>query len=124
MKAHLKFYQNSYNCRQRKLQETLLAVQQLDTSMANLRKWLAGIEHDLSTPVIYQECSLLEVQHKLQLQQVREVTLLYCSTSCFQNKEITIGKSLLESMINALLHTSILILTYTLIPLLLGIGSI
>jgi hypothetical protein len=58
IKAHLKFYQNSYNYRQRKLQETLLAVQQLDTSMANLRKWLAGIEHDLSTPVIYQECSL------------------------------------------------------------------
>lgn len=80
MKAHvnvLLIYVHVYNYRQRKLQETLLAVQQLDTSMANLRKWLAGIEHDLSTPVIYQECSLLEIQHKLQLQQVREITLLF-----------------------------------------------
>lgn len=61
--------------RQRKLQETLLAVQQLDSSMANLRKWLASIEHDLSTPIIYRECSLLEIQQNLQHQQVREITL-------------------------------------------------
>ncbi|KAK3091260.1 hypothetical protein FSP39_018383 [Pinctada imbricata] len=55
--------------RQRKLQETLLAVQQLDVSMANLRKWLASMEHDLSGPMVYMECDWPEIQGKLQRQQ-------------------------------------------------------
>lgn len=54
--------------RQRKLQETLLAVQQLDVSMSNLRKWLANMEDDLSAPIIYQDCERKEIQKKLQHQ--------------------------------------------------------
>ena len=56
--------------RQRKLQETLLAVQQLDVSMSNLRKWLANMEDQLSAPVVYQDCDRKEIQRKLQLQSV------------------------------------------------------
>ncbi|KAL3874929.1 hypothetical protein ACJMK2_037881 [Sinanodonta woodiana] len=55
--------------RQRKLQETLLAVQQLDTSMSNLRKWLADIESELSVPVVYEECDIKEIKKKLKHQQ-------------------------------------------------------
>lgn len=58
--------------RQRKLQETLLAVQQLDVSMSNLRKWLANMEDDLSAPVVYQDCERKEIQRKLQHQSVSD----------------------------------------------------
>ncbi|XP_060567930.1 nesprin-1-like isoform X3 [Ruditapes philippinarum] len=54
--------------RERKLQETLLAVQQLDVSMSNLRKWLANMEDNISAPIIYQDCDRKEIQKKLQLQ--------------------------------------------------------
>lgn len=60
-------------CRKRKLEETLLAVKQLDTSMANLRKWLANIEHDLCTPLFFMESDDTEVKAKLQCQKVIEV---------------------------------------------------
>ena len=48
-----------------------MAVQQLDVSMSNLRKWLADMENDLSAPVVYMECSRKEIQKKLQHQNVR-----------------------------------------------------
>ncbi|KAH3846261.1 hypothetical protein DPMN_088560 [Dreissena polymorpha] len=54
--------------RQRKLQETLLAVQQLDVSMNHLRKWLASMEDELSAPVVYAECERKEIQRRLQHQ--------------------------------------------------------
>ena len=57
--------------RERKLQETLLAVQQLDVSMSNLRKWLAEMENDLAAPIVYMECNRKEIQKKLQHQNVR-----------------------------------------------------
>lgn len=60
----------SWFYRQRKLQETLLAVQQLDVSMSNLRKWLANMEDDLSAPVVYKECERKEIQRKLENQNV------------------------------------------------------
>ena len=56
--------------RQRKLQETLLAVQQLDVSMANLRRWLSGMEHDLTAPIIYESCDQTDIQQKLRHQKV------------------------------------------------------
>ena len=59
-----------YNFRERKLQETLLAVQQLDVSMSNLRKWLADMENDLAAPIVYMECDRKEIQKKLQHQNV------------------------------------------------------
>ncbi|XP_048737335.2 nesprin-1-like isoform X3 [Ostrea edulis] len=62
---HLK---NTFKFRKRKLEETLLAVKQLDTSMANLRKWLANIEHDLCTPLFFMESDDTEVKAKLQCQ--------------------------------------------------------
>ncbi|KAL2082207.1 hypothetical protein ACEWY4_022025 [Coilia grayii] len=55
--------------RVKKLKETLLAVQQLDKNMSNLRSWLAHIETELSRPIVYQTCDPQEIQHKLDQQQ-------------------------------------------------------
>ena len=60
----------SYIFRQRKLQETLLAVQQLDVSMSNLRKWLVDMENELSAPLVYKECERRDIQNKLGHQSV------------------------------------------------------
>ena len=58
-------------CRKKKLRETLVAVQQLENNMAKLRKWLATVEHDLSSPVIYQRPDFKEIQKLLHQHQVK-----------------------------------------------------
>ncbi|XP_073726049.1 nesprin-1 isoform X5 [Misgurnus anguillicaudatus] len=55
--------------RVKKLRETLVAVQQLDKNMSNLRSWLSHIETELSRPIIYDTCDYQEIQRKLDLQQ-------------------------------------------------------
>ena len=78
---HKKFHGYIFAYRERKLQETLLAVQQLDVSMSNLRKWLADMENDLAAPIVYVECTRKEIQKKLQHQNVRlTVKTLYIGT--------------------------------------------
>ena len=57
-------------CRGKKLRETLVAVQQLDKNMSSLRSWLAHIETELSRPIVYDTCDDLEIQRKLNQQQV------------------------------------------------------
>ena len=57
-------------CRVRKLQGTLTAVQELDQNMGNLRHWLTQMEKQLSTPIMYETCDIIEIQAKLQTQQV------------------------------------------------------
>ncbi|XP_033126157.1 nesprin-1-like isoform X2 [Anneissia japonica] len=51
--------------RVKKLQETLTAVQQLDSNMANLKQWLSYIEKELACPVNYESCGNEEIQEKL-----------------------------------------------------------
>lgn len=48
----------------------MLAVRQLDTSMANLRKWLSDIEHELSTPLYFIKTEEIEFKTKLGHQKV------------------------------------------------------
>lgn len=48
----------------------MLAVRQLDTSMANLRKWLSDIEHELSTPLYFMKTEEIEFKTKLGHQKV------------------------------------------------------
>ncbi|XP_023420325.1 nesprin-1 isoform X15 [Cavia porcellus] len=60
------------NCditRVKKLKETLVAVQQLDKNMSNLRTWLAHIESELAKPIAYDSCDSEEIQRKLNEQQ-------------------------------------------------------
>lgn len=54
----------------KKLKETLVAVQQLDKNMGNLRTWLAHIESELAKPIVYESCNSEEIQRKLSEQQV------------------------------------------------------
>ena len=54
-----------------------MAVKQLDTSMANLRKWLANIERDLGTPVYFMKSEDTEITEKLQNQKVALLTLTF-----------------------------------------------
>ena len=56
--------------RLKKLLETLQAVQQLESNMSNLRQWLAYVEHELGSPIVYHIPELQEIQVKLQTQQV------------------------------------------------------
>lgn len=65
------YYENCVN-RGKKLKETLVAVQQLDKNMNNLRSWLAHIEAELSQPIAYDSCDFQEIQRKLDLQQVEK----------------------------------------------------
>ncbi|XP_068433248.1 nesprin-2a [Clinocottus analis] len=55
--------------RVKKLKETLVAVQQLDKNMSNLRSWLSRIESELSRPVTYSVCHHQEIQRRLAEQQ-------------------------------------------------------
>ncbi|KAM8832006.1 nesprin-2a isoform 3-T3 [Spinachia spinachia] len=55
--------------RVKKLKETLVAVQQLDKNMSNLRSWLSRIEAELSRPITYSVCHLQEIQRRLVEQQ-------------------------------------------------------
>ncbi|XP_026643173.1 nesprin-1 isoform X3 [Microtus ochrogaster] len=55
--------------RVKKLKETLVAVQQLDKNMGNLRTWLAHIESELAQPIVYESCNSEEIQRKLSEQQ-------------------------------------------------------
>ncbi len=57
--------------RQRKLEETLSVVQQLEHNMRRLRQWLAQVEHELTSPLVYRDCDFLEIQRKLQQQEVQ-----------------------------------------------------
>ncbi|GFO48206.1 nesprin-1-like [Plakobranchus ocellatus] len=52
--------------RHRKLQETVLAVKQLDTSMKNLSRWLSQVESQLSGGLEFKDVGLREIQAKLQ----------------------------------------------------------
>ncbi|TWW72440.1 Nesprin-2 KASH domain-containing protein 2 [Takifugu flavidus] len=54
----------------RKLEETLVTVQQLDKNMSNLRTWLSRVEAELAEPVVYEVCHAEEIQRKLTEQQV------------------------------------------------------
>ena len=56
--------------RQKKLQETLMAVHQLEQNMGNLRHWLAQTEYQLCIPVIYEHCTRDEINAQLQQQEV------------------------------------------------------
>uniref|UniRef100_A0A8C3AZ23 KASH domain-containing protein n=1 Tax=Cyclopterus lumpus TaxID=8103 RepID=A0A8C3AZ23_CYCLU len=53
----------------KKLKETLVAVQQLDKNMSNLRSWLSRIESELSRPITYSVCHHQEIQRRLAEQQ-------------------------------------------------------
>ncbi|XP_054474146.1 nesprin-2-like [Anoplopoma fimbria] len=55
--------------RVKKLKETLVAVQQLDKNMSNLRSWLSRIEADMSRPITYSVCHHQEIQKRLAEQQ-------------------------------------------------------
>ncbi|KAK6181522.1 hypothetical protein SNE40_009358 [Patella caerulea] len=55
--------------RERKLNETVLAVKQLDNSMKNLGKWLTNMEQELNAPIIYDKCDIGEIQKHLEHQQ-------------------------------------------------------
>ncbi|XP_031717653.1 nesprin-2a isoform X2 [Anarrhichthys ocellatus] len=55
--------------RVKKLKETLVAVQQLDKNMSNLRSWLSRIEAELSRPITYSVCHHQEIQRRLAEQQ-------------------------------------------------------
>ncbi|KAM6915050.1 nesprin-2-like [Xenentodon cancila] len=55
--------------RVKKLKETLVAVQQLDKNMSNLRSWLSRIEAVLSRPITYSVCHEREIQRRLAEQQ-------------------------------------------------------
>lgn len=57
-------------CRVRKLKDTLVAVQQLDKKMSNLRTWLSSIEGELAKPVVYSVCHSDEIKKQLEEQQV------------------------------------------------------
>ncbi|KAH9507313.1 Nesprin-1 [Bulinus truncatus] len=52
--------------RHRKLQETVLAVKQLDTSMKKLTQWLSSVEAELSGGIAYKDTNLREIQAKLE----------------------------------------------------------
>ncbi|KAM3603169.1 uncharacterized protein V6R79_017666 [Siganus canaliculatus] len=60
---------NHIEARVKKLKETLVAVQQLDKNMSNLRSWLSRIEAELSRPVTYSVCHHHEIQKRLAEQQ-------------------------------------------------------
>ncbi|XP_042359998.1 LOW QUALITY PROTEIN: nesprin-1-like [Plectropomus leopardus] len=55
--------------RVKKLKETLVAMQQLDKNMSNLRTWLSRIEAELSRPITYSVCHHQEIQKRLAEQQ-------------------------------------------------------
>lgn len=57
-------------CRVRKLKDTLVAVQQLDKKMSNLRTWLSSIEAALAKPLVYSVCHSDEIKKQLEEQQV------------------------------------------------------
>lgn len=71
--------------RVKKLKETLVAAQQLDKNMSNLRSWLTRVEAELSRPITYSVCHHQEIQRRLAEQQVHTNThiqlLLTQSTS-------------------------------------------
>ncbi|CAL1544285.1 unnamed protein product [Lymnaea stagnalis] len=55
--------------RHRKLQETVLAVRQLDTSMKNLSQWLTTVENELSSGIAFKDTNVREIQGKLEANQ-------------------------------------------------------
>ncbi|XP_035851599.1 nesprin-2 [Sander lucioperca] len=60
---------NHIEARVKKLKETLVAVQQLDKNMSNLRSWLSRIEAEQSRPITYSVCHHQEIQRRLAEQQ-------------------------------------------------------
>ncbi|RUS76916.1 hypothetical protein EGW08_015319, partial [Elysia chlorotica] len=52
--------------RHRKLQETVLAVKQLDASMKNLSRWLGQVERELTGGLEFKDVGLQEIQAKLE----------------------------------------------------------
>lgn len=57
-------------CRVRKLKDTLVAVQQLEKKMSNMRTWLSSVESELAKPVVYSVCHSDEIKKQLEEQQV------------------------------------------------------
>ncbi|KAJ8399443.1 hypothetical protein AAFF_G00411550 [Aldrovandia affinis] len=55
--------------RVKRLQESLVAMNQLDRNMSSLQSWLAGVETELSHPITYHTCDSQEIQRKLSQQQ-------------------------------------------------------
>ena len=49
----------------------MLAVKQLESSMRNLSHWLATMEQELNTPIVYHDCDMQEIHTKLQHTQVQ-----------------------------------------------------
>ena len=64
-----KHVHDSLNDRLAKLRQTLAAVHKLESSMAKLRGWLAGVEHELSLPPAYQTADVAEISRQLSWQQ-------------------------------------------------------
>ncbi|XP_034756192.1 nesprin-2-like [Etheostoma cragini] len=60
---------NHIEARVKKLKETLVAMQQLDKNMSNLRSWLSRIEAEQSKPITYSVCHHQEIQKRLAEQQ-------------------------------------------------------
>ena len=78
--------------RHRKLQETVLAVKQLDTSMKNLSRWLSQVESQLSGGLEFKDVGLREIQAKLQDTQVFDRHYSFClhqSLLCFKSFDLT-----------------------------------
>ena len=78
--------------RHRKLQETVLAVKQLDTSMKNLSRWLSQVESQLSGGLEFKDVGLREIQAKLQDTQVFDRHYSFClhqSLLCFKTFDST-----------------------------------
>ena len=67
--------------REKKLRDTLHMVQQLESNMSSLRLWLARVEHDLGSPVVYRQHSHSEIQHNVQQQQTLQKDIEKHSTS-------------------------------------------
>lgn len=73
----MNFCHNFLLYRVKKLEDTLTAVQQLESDTNDLRQWLSKVERELNTPITYTSCNLVEIQAKLKVQQV---------LPCYQNR--------------------------------------
>ena len=78
--------------RSKKLRETLSAVQQLESSMAKLRQWLAHIEVELGNPILYKKADFAEVQRQLQHTQGLQKEVEKHSTGVSSGKSNTIAQ--------------------------------
>ncbi|XP_035251209.1 nesprin-1-like [Anguilla anguilla] len=68
-REHWQHLLNLNGARVKRLQKTLIAVEQLEKNMSSLQSWLAHIETKLSDPITYHTCDSQEIQRKLSQQQ-------------------------------------------------------